>query len=251
MLSSFALTTLLASSALAAPWGQFTYTTPDATVTVEMSNSAKALGSRTTFIGGIRQEQAPGGSTGPFTTVNIHVGKDAQKQDIRCQLLDPMGMPIMAQRGPNNVDVTFADAGKGEWAFLAESEVSSIVCDPAFKKGVAPPPMQMDNSTQAIRVLLSDQATELGVAFDLTGPARDEEEVVTDNVFSSVELTSPKEVKDSLRCQIQDKDGNPITVKRGTNVDTTFSDAGKGAWSFERGMVGKIVCDPTFVKKSA
>lgn len=250
--SSLAIFALSACGALAAPWGQYEYTT-DLEISVELSNSPKGLGSRTDFMQGQRQEQPPQGGRGPFTTVNIHVGKNVRNKDIRCKLLDGQGKEIQAERGPNNVDTTFADGGKGEWTFLKESEVSSVICDPAFKKGAGSGQGNTDNDKQ-ITVLLQDQATETGVSFSLTAGGRDEENVRAMNEFSTVTLTSPASQKDSLRCQILDKAGKAITVKRGENVDTTFADGGKGAWTFKtpaRAQIGKIICDPTFKKATA
>ncbi|KAF2683885.1 hypothetical protein K458DRAFT_43639 [Lentithecium fluviatile CBS 122367] len=248
MRSTFLLAALSASSALASPWGQYQYTT-DLEITVDMSNSAAALGSRTNFMADRRQEQPPNSSRGPFKTVNIKVGKNVQNKAIRCKLLDNNGAPIKAARGPNNVDTTFADAGKGEWTFLQESEVSSIICDPAFKKGDGT--AAQPEGDKEIRVLLQDQGTELGIPFTLREGSRDELVVGTSSEFSSIELTVPAAVKDSLRCQLLDKAGMPITLKRNANVDTTFADGGAGPWQFEtpkKTQVGKIVCDPTFKK---
>jgi hypothetical protein len=132
--STFVIVALSASGTIASScWDQHSYKT-DLELTVDMSNSEKALGSRTIFLNNERQEQPPSSSRGPFKTVNIKVGKDRENKDIRCKLLDNDGKPIKAARGPNNIQETFADTGKGEWTFIQESEVSSIVCDPAFQK---------------------------------------------------------------------------------------------------------------------
>jgi hypothetical protein len=251
--STLAFAALSASSVTATPWGQYSYTT-DAEITVAMSNSAKGIGSRTQFMGDRRQEQPANGSRGPFKTINIIVGKNVEKKDIRCKILDNAGKEIKAERGPSNVDQTFADGGKGEWSFLQESEVSSIICDPAFKKGDGAGTAPAGGNE--IRVVLSDQAAELGIAFTLREGSRDELLVGTSEEFSSIEVTAPANVKDTLRCKILDKAGMEVTARRGdnpVNIDTTFSDAGKGAWLFDqpkRTQIGKIICDPTFKKRA-
>jgi hypothetical protein len=87
------------------------------------------------------------------------------------------------------------------------------------------------------------------VAFELAADKRDEEPIKPSTIFSAIEIQAPDNVKDTLRCQIEDRSGNIIVAKRGANTDKTFSDAGKGAWNFklpERTQVSKITCDPAF-----
>ncbi|KAJ4292015.1 hypothetical protein N0V90_009914 [Kalmusia sp. IMI 367209] len=244
---SSAILLALSSSVLAYPSpGAWQYTTDLETI-VSLSNADKGIGSRTGFLQGQRQEQPPDNAKGPFKTVNILVGKNVENKDIRCKLLAPGGQPIKARRGENNIDQTFADAGKGEWAFLEDSEVESIICDPSFKKGDGTG--NGDAANNIVRVVLSDQATETGVAFELAADKRDVEEIKPSTAFSAIEIQAPEGVKDKLRCEIRDKYNNVITAKRGENIDTTFSDAGKGAWTFknpERTQVGVITCDPAF-----
>lgn len=105
----------------------------DATeIRVALSNQATETGSQTVFSEGQREQKAPVGSSGPFQTVELSVGALVQKQDYRCQVVDKAGKPIIVLRGENR-DITFSDADKGEWTFETVSEVSQIVCDPAFK----------------------------------------------------------------------------------------------------------------------
>ena len=103
-------------------------------IRVELSNQATETGSQTVFpdVSHGRQHKPPVGTTGPFETVQIVVGSLVEKQDIRCKLINEHGHAIFANRGGKR-DKTFSDAKKGEWTFEDESEVTKIICDPAFK----------------------------------------------------------------------------------------------------------------------
>jgi hypothetical protein len=72
-------------------------------------------------------------ASGPFNTVALDIGADVKQQTLRCQILDNNGNAIEIKRGVNE-DFTFADGGNGLWNFLnpTSSEVSQIICDPAF-----------------------------------------------------------------------------------------------------------------------
>ncbi|PVI00062.1 hypothetical protein DM02DRAFT_655832 [Periconia macrospinosa] len=93
---------------------------------------------------------------------------------------------------------------------------------------------------------------ERSAAFSLKNTGEREEKAIEGNdEFKEVALAAPATVKDTLRCQVLDRQGKAITVQRGQNVDTTFADGGKGAWTFKlpvKSAVGKIVCDPAFAK---
>lgn len=103
------------------------------TLRVVLSNQQTETGSQTTLASGMREEAAPIGSSGPFETVELRVGKFVQKKDYRCQILDMTGFPIDLTRG-TSASNTFSDAGKGEWTLNTVSEVSTITCDPNFAK---------------------------------------------------------------------------------------------------------------------
>ena len=66
----------------------------------------------------------------PFETVTLSVSGSLVDPDLRCQIVGAEG-PIVVLRG-ENVDVTFSDAGKGEWTLQEETVVQKIICDPAF-----------------------------------------------------------------------------------------------------------------------
>lgn len=100
-------------------------------VRVTLSNQATDTVSQTVFTGAEREHKTPVGSKGPFETIALAVGALVEDQKLRCQVLDNAGQPIVAKRNAN-VDVTFSDAKKGPWTFKQVSEVSKIICDPAF-----------------------------------------------------------------------------------------------------------------------
>jgi len=68
--------------------------------------------------------------------------------------------------------------------------------------------------------------------------------------FTTIQISLGADVQNKdLRCQALDNYGYPIIGVRGANTDTTFSDAGKGPWTFRQpAYVSEVVCDPTFVK---
>ncbi|CAI6336650.1 unnamed protein product [Periconia digitata] len=255
------LTTLL-TTALAAPHN-YARPTRDNGITVALISISPELQTQTVLRDGIVDKSPPVGSQGPYSQVSITVGPQASNKAIRCQLLDTAGTPIPARRN-GNLDTTFADGDAGAWTFVTPDQlVSEIICDPSFKKAepITPPtvnttaPPSSSSPSDEIRVLLSNQATETGISFRLPNSGvREELEVKSTEMFKDVRIFSPAAVENSLRCQILDKAGDAVTAKRGENVDTTFSDGGKEEWGFVRPVmttVGRIVCDPAFVKASA
>ena len=58
--------------------------------------------------------------------------------------------------------------------------------------------------------------------------------------------------KQDTRCMLLDQAGKPVVAARGENTDITFSDNGKGEWSFGvTSEVGRIICDPAFEAASS
>ncbi|KAF7195890.1 hypothetical protein HII31_02770 [Pseudocercospora fuligena] len=243
--STIVLSLLAATGALAAP----TKRTSDNSIRVTLSDGN--LATQTAFEEGYRQAKKPVGSSGPYNTVEVTLGADVKQQTLRCQVLDNYSKPITATRG-ENIDITFSDAGKGKWTFQnGLTEVSQIICDPAFVAASAPP-AEKDTS---MRVTLTDGNLATQTAFDEAGLVREHKSPVgSDGPYNSVELTLGADVDPELRCQILDSHNKAITVQRGENIDTTFADGGNGPWEFlypESSEVYNIVCDPTFVKASA
>ena len=152
----------------------------------------------------------------------------------------------MAIRG-ENTDITFSDADKGPWTFKQAREVSQITCGPAF---VAVSPGAFD-----VTVILQNQATELGTqtVFEDFTMREAQRTVGSSGPFQTVEISVGELLDPALRCKILDLAGRPIVGLRGENRDITFSDAHKGAWTFEKpqSRVSKIICDPAFVAASA
>ncbi|KAJ4515855.1 hypothetical protein HRR83_004424 [Exophiala dermatitidis] len=241
--STSILCLLAATGALAAPHSQ--RSTNDTSVRVVLSDGGET-GAQVSFDDSTVHNTGVPALDGPFATVELKLGADVPNKDLRCQILDDMGHPIVIQRGANT-DITFSDADKGPWTFRNSSSlVSQVVCDPTFT--------QIDASASQLRVILEDQATETGSQTLLPAGQREESKPVGSmGPYETVELKVGELVEDQdYRCQVLDGHGQPIVVLRGENRDITFSDAGKGAWTFEnRSEVSDIVCDPTFVKGSA
>ncbi|KAF2875112.1 hypothetical protein BDV95DRAFT_308729 [Massariosphaeria phaeospora] len=274
--STIFLSALAAATTLAAPTPSYHSHASDP-IRVTLSNQATELGIQRTFAEGSRQQKST--NAGPFKTVELNVD-NAQKKDLRCQLLDKNGQAVVVIRG-ENTDITFADGGKGKWTFRDGAvEVKKIVCDPAFVKGTGAPqqqPQQPDQqqpstptptptpSTSApvaaptqtadttIRVTLATSEVAFQTAFEAAGLSREEVDTRSKGPFDRVELRVGADVqKQDLRCQILDAEGKPVTVQRGENVFTTFADGAGGPWTFLEPMqseVLKIVCDPAFGKE--
>ncbi|OAP55388.1 hypothetical protein AYL99_10361 [Fonsecaea erecta] len=100
-----------------------------------------------------------------------------------------------------------------------------------------------------VTVALSDGG-ETGAQVTLESTVRDMATPAISGPFNSIEIRLGEDVQNQeLRCQALDNYGNPIVGTRGANIDTTFSDAGKGPWTFRQASyVSEVVCDPTFVK---
>jgi hypothetical protein len=260
--STLLVSALAATGAIAAPARN---PKTKGSLTVILEDPSQELATQTQFTEGKRQTKPPVGSSGPFTTVQLSLDANVVQKDIRCQVLDDKKQPIVLVRG-QSVDVTFSDADKGPWTFKAgSSKVSSIICDPAFKKAEPTTASNTGNSTvdaingskdTDIRVTLTDGDLATQTAFGDAGLQREVQNPTgSSGPYNSVALSLGADVQNQdLRCQVLDKNGKPITVKRGESVDTTFSDAKKGPWSFlnpASSEVDKIVCDPAFVKAAA
>jgi hypothetical protein len=242
------LLALLSSSALASPWGNSYDAAKDNSIIVLLEHKSVDIASQTPFTEGVADEKKPTGSFGPYTNVTLTLGKDVVNKELRCKILDKDQKAIVLTRGPN-VDVTFADGGKGDWAFRkGESEVSDVICDPLFTK-IGP-------EGKEIRVILSNPAKSIKSETVFTDMAAMHRQMLApkDNngPFTTVELKVGEVIeKQDLRCQIVDSYGHAIIVKRGENVDVTFADGGKKEWTFLKpveSQVHSITCDPAFAK---
>lgn len=255
--STLFLSALAATGALAAPMPQ---SAGDNSITVFLSNQSPEIGSQTRFVDGQRQSKSPVGSSGPFTVVELRLGPAVQNPALRCQILDKNNAPIVVVRN-GNVDTTFADGDAGEWNIQkGATEVSKIICDPAFVKASAapttPPATGNGNLDTDIRVTLSDGNLATQTPFNNAGlNVEAATPVGSDGPFNSVSLDVGADVqKQDLRCQILDNQGQPITLIRDGSVDTTFADSNGGPWTFVKpanSEVSLIICDPAFVKASA
>lgn len=233
MRQSFLFLSVLAgisSTVLAAP-------TADTSVNIELRDYDLLI---TTSFATVnkRKSKRPYASTGPYNAVTVSLGADANP-DIRCQMLDNNDIPIAGTRGGAR-DVTFSDNDEGEWKFDNRTFVTQLICDPAFVSGGYDTMVTLNNPNTGItsqtlfqnlvkKTVLSPSAS--------TGP------------FKTVEIDNGPNASPSLRCKIFDRQGVAIVAIRGGRRETTFNDAGKGPWTFERpqAQVDRIVCDPGFV----
>lgn len=266
--STILLSTLCATSALARPARR---STTDTSIIVQLSGPEE-LATQTSFFEGYRQVQGPVGSSGPYDTVALSLGAAVKQQNLRCQVLNEHNEPIVVLRNTSR-EITFADGGLGAWTFESGAQnVVAIVCDPTFVKGGAAPapssstiaygsgePTPSASFQPPINARisgLSEFARNIG--FVQGGLVRETQRAGGEDV-NMFELTlDPAVKKQDLRCQVLDKNGKPITGKRGPNIDTTFADGNNGPWTFinHKGEpinvdTSAIVCDPAFVKASA
>lgn len=241
--NTIALSLLAATGALAAPHSRRSYDNSyDNTVTVILSDGGET-GAQVSGLQSTVRDMGTPALSGPFSTLEVSLGKDVQNQELRCQALDNYGYPIVGTRGAN-IDTTFSDADKGAWTFRQPSYVSEVVCDPSFVK------IDPNSDELSLRVILQSQSTETGSQTVLpAGSLVDLPPVGSSGPYETVELSVGSLVeKQDYRCQILDTAGKPLIVLRGENRDITFSDADKGAWTLETpSEVGDIVCNPTFV----
>ncbi|KAJ4339565.1 hypothetical protein N0V95_007755 [Ascochyta clinopodiicola] len=259
--STLFLSALFATSALARPARR---TTADTSITVQLSGPGE-LATQTPFQEGSRQVKRPVGSSGPFDTVALEVGKGVKQQGLRCQVRDAQNKPIIVLRGANR-DITFGDGDAGSWSFEGGAQtVTAIICDPAFVKGVAPAAKGVASSADQTVEQPSINARISGldelarnIAFEEGGLVREVQQVGGPGI-NTFELTLDAAVeKQDLRCQVLDAAGAPVTGKRGANVDITFADGGAGPWTFINAEgeninvdTSAVICDPAFVKASA
>ncbi len=104
-------------------------------------------------------------------------------------------------------------------------------------------------ANKEIRVVLQNQSIELGSQTTFTDNGKRQTRNFNNpfGPIQTVELRLGKQVKSTLRCQILDQNNKAITVKRGTNVATTFADGGKGAWTLQKATkIRAVICDPSF-----
>lgn len=239
------LALLAASGALAAPSAARRQV--DTSVRVFITDNAGTNGEAGIEAGGpgfAGFSSAPS-APGPFSSVELKVGAGLPQQDLRCQLIDESGLPIVMSRG-ENTDATFSDAGKGPWTFSAFHTVTRVTCDPNLPKA-GPDDFKLNvKLTNTAIGNVDENKLPSGGTFSIT--------TGFGALFDIVELEVGSQVQDQeTRCQVLDTQGNPLVVLRGENRDITFSDADKGPWTFEVGAteVSKVICDPSFVKGSA
>jgi len=135
-----------------------------------------------------------GVSGGPFTTVEVDVGHDANRT-LRCGVQDQWGNFLLAERTTNKDD-TFSDATKGEWRFVDPAMPVNVRCDTDFvanNRNVLTKRADLDTN---VRVILRDDAglkeeakIDMGLLFD--NHRRD-----VHGTFTTIEV-SIKEIRNS------------------------------------------------------
>jgi hypothetical protein len=224
----------------------------DNRITVFLQRVRTESGSVTQFQEGKRQVEQRDNQLSDL--VILSVGANVKQQDLRCQLKDDKGKPITVVRGAN-IDTTFGDGQGGPWNIQAgEVKVSAIICDPKFKKAVAPAAAAIEQGQDLdIRVVLtSADSSNTADEFPFTAAGLEREEQLPGRtVYSTVALEIGADVQmQDLRCQLIDPNGDGVMLLRGGNEDISFGDGGKGAWKFVTPAateVRKIVCSPDFV----
>ncbi|OCT48144.1 hypothetical protein CLCR_04337 [Cladophialophora carrionii] len=101
-----------------------------------------------------------------------------------------------------------------------------------------------------VTVILSDGADTGAQVSGLASTSTAMGTPATSGPFTTIEIALGAGVANKeLRCQALDNYGTPIVGVRGANIDTTFSDADKGPWTFRQpAHVSEVVCDPAFEK---
>jgi len=211
----------------------------------------------------------------PLPNINT-IEVDAKKfnnQDIRCKLvIDTKDRDIVGGKrgkvaGPDgkptdkdNLDISFADGGKGAWTLLSLVNVTEIVCDPSFKKYTPEQVAENEKITVVLSEGKPEEQQDANKKAFVTGFTGTKEESIMshtgDKQFNYVQVSvSILSQPQSLRCQLIIGDNQkPIVATRGTNVDTTFSDAHKGPWKFQTPPMSKVttvVCSPDFKSASS
>lgn len=124
---------------------------------------------------------------------------------------------------------------------MKPSEVSRIICDPAF---VAASPEDFEVAV----TLANGRQYSYDTVFQTVVDRAELPPRGGAGPFNSVNIAVGDLVDPALRCQLINARGKKVVATRGENTDTTFSDAGKGPWYFSRGQkIRKIVCDESFV----
>lgn len=253
------LSALCATSVFARPARR---STSDNSIVVQLSGPSE-LATQTSFDEGLRQVKRPVGSSGPYDTVSLEVGKDVKQQGLRCQVRNERNEPVVVLRNGNR-DMTFADGNAGVWTFENGAQnIVAIICDPVFVKGGAAPATPNSAPTRTAQPPMNVRISglnEFAANIDfIEGGLVPETQRAGGRDVNMFELTLDPAVKNqALRCKVLDRAGHPIAGKRGANVDITFADGGNGPWTFinKKGEpinvdTSVVICDPAFVKASA
>ena len=107
--------------------------------------------------------------------------------------------------------------------------------------------------SKAVTVTLSG-ASELGTTVSFKNVnKRKQKSTAISGPFETIQIDVGSGADQDLRCQALDASGNALVATRGENIDTSFSDADKGPWTFQDpdAEVHAVVCDPALEAISA
>jgi len=189
-------------------------------------------------------------STKPYMRATLTFGKNARNKNVRCQFFDSENQTVMVAPSSPNRDFfeepTDISIGAGKWIWSRkQSLVKKIICNPAIKK--------LGPESNQFQITLSNKETgenvttlmdlerdkerihktaKRAITFEPTG-AKEEKSLGKQGPFSSVTLKVGifREETD-LRCMLKGEDGKVIMVQRDNGTFATFSDYGRGEWTF-------------------
>lgn len=136
-------------------------------------------------------------------------------------------------------------------AFLALLAATTALAAPAPVAAPEAVEIEARQSSNQIRIQISGDS-ELARQFTFNSNGKRQTQNIGETAkIRTVSLELGNKVNQKLRCQILDKNGRAITVKRGANTDTTFADGDKGAWTLSPATaVGRVICDPAFKQRA-
>ena len=168
-----------------------------------------------------------------FEFVKLEIGNKVKNKHIRCRLIDFSNTTVVVsqRKVPKIVDDSFG-VGNWEWDRHNYGIIKKIVCDPAIK--AAGP------KAKQFQIILSDSkggnvtsVIERDEVYNHGSLQYEGQSLKRPGPFTSVTLQVGVALREQdLRCQLIDGSGNVVVMRRGNTTLSTFSDYGRGAWTF-------------------